>query len=77
MPKALACFGFNKGRFVAQCGRTIDAEVVIGLRTACKRTSDHCGLRRHDDESKQIMLRFARLDIVDLYVFVAPLGLDF
>ena len=43
-----------------------------------RRSSDNCGLlRRHDDESKQIMLRFARLDIVDLYVFVAPLTTDF
>lgn len=77
MPKALACFGFNNCGFVAQCGRTINAEVVIGLRTGCRRSSDYCGLRSHDDESKQIMFRFARLDIVDLYAFAAPLGPDF
>ena len=78
MPKALACFGFNNSGFVAQCGRTIDAGGVFGLRTTCRRSSDNCGLlRRHDDESKQIMLRSARLDIVDLYVFVAPLTTDF
>jgi len=39
-----------------------------------RRSSDYCGLRSHDDESKQIMFRFARLDIVDLYM---PLGSDF
>ena len=52
MPKALACLGFNNCGLVVQFGRTVVTEIIIGLRTASRRSSDHSGLGRHDDRAK-------------------------